>query len=499
MDTPPLLQVTKLSKSYAANRVLTDVNFSLSSGEILAVLGENGAGKSTLIKILTGAVRPDAGIVTLNGKPSHFGDTAFTRLQGIAVVYQELSLCDDLTVEDNIMLGREQQRLGILQRKAQRQIAGEALAKLGQPEKWLDLPVSALSIGQKQLVEIARAIAQNAKILILDEPTSSLSQEDAQQLFSVIGLLRKQGLGIIYISHFLEEVQSLCSSYIVLRDGSVAGHGTLQSTTSRELLRLMAGRDIEQLYPPRKSRHGASRVEIQQLSGMPLPDNVSLSLHSGEILGIAGLVGAGRTELIRAIYGLAPIRSGHVSVDGRQVPNNQSPATRIQSKIAMISEDRKQEGLAQNLSIKDNMTLSCLRPFSLLGWIQESKRDQRVLELKEKFALKANSIEAPVWTLSGGNQQKVALARAVHQEGTIWLFDEPTRGIDVSTKAEIYRWMSELADQGHSLLFVSSYFQELLATCDRIAVISRGKLVAVRPTEKWTEHELMHCAMQNVS
>ena len=499
MDAPQLLQVTKLSKSYAANRVLTDVNFSLSSGEILAVLGENGAGKSTLIKVLTGAVRPDAGIVTLNGKPSLFGDTAFTRLQGIAVVYQELSLCDDLTVEDNIMLGREQQRLGILQRTTHRQIAGEALSKLGQSEKWLDLPVSALSIGQKQLVEIARAIAQNAKILILDEPTSSLSQEDARQLFSVIRRLREQGLGIIYISHFLEEVQSLCSSYLVLRDGAVAGSGSLQTTSSRELLKLMAGRDIEQLYPPRKSRHGSSRVEIKQLSGKPLPDNISLCLHSGEILGIAGLVGAGRTELIRAIYGLAPIRSGHITVDGRQLPNNQNPATRIRSEIAMISEDRKEEGLAQNLSIKDNMTLSCLRPFSLLGWIQESKRDQRVHELKEKFSLKANSIEAPVWTLSGGNQQKVALARAVHQEGTIWLFDEPTRGIDVSTKAEIYRWMSELADQGHSLLFVSSYFHELLATCDRVAVISRGKLVDVRPTEKWTEHELMHCAMQNVS
>lgn len=499
MDTSSLLQVTGISKSYAANRVLTNISFSLPPGEILAVLGENGAGKSTLIKILTGAVRPDTGSVILCGKSIHHGDTALARQQGIAVVYQELSLCDHMTVEDNIMLGREHHRCGLLQRKTQRKIATEALAKLGQSDAWLERRVATLSIGQKQLVEIARAIAHNAKILILDEPTSSLSQEDAKQLFTVVRRLRDQGLGIVYISHFLEEVQSLCTSYLVLRDGTIAGTGKLNDTSQRELLKLMAGRDIEQLYPPRKHRSGNQRVEIAGLSGTTLPDDISLTLHSGEILGIAGLVGAGRTELLRTIYGLNTRRSGHIVIDGNRLPNIKSPASRIRAKIAMISEDRKLEGLAQNMSIKDNMTLSNLLPFSLFGWLDETKREQRVQELTKKFNIKSSSSDAPIWTLSGGNQQKVALARAVHQEGTIWLLDEPTRGIDVGTKAELYRWMAELADQGDSLLFVSSYFQELLATCDRVAVISKGKLVAIRPTEQWTEHELMQYAMQSAS
>jgi ribose transport system ATP-binding protein len=473
-----------------------DINFDLKSGEILALLWENGAGKSTLIKVLTGAVRPDSGTISISGQAVVQGDTAVARQRGIAVVYQELSLCDHLSVEDNIMLGREHSIRGILNRQTQKQLASEALAKLGQPESWLERAVGTLSIGQKQLVEIARAIAQDAKVLILDEPTSSLSHEDAKQLFSIIRRLRDQGMGVIYISHFLEEVQSLCSSFMVLRDGFVAGRGSLADTPQRELMKLMAGRDIEQLYPARQRNSGTSRVEIEQLSGKQLPKDISLTLYRGEILGIAGLVGAGRTELIRTIFGLDSIRNGHVSVDGQRLPNKLNTSSRIRAKVAMISEDRKQEGLAQSMSIKDNMTLSHLKPFSVYGWLNETKRELRTQELKEKFSIKATNCDVPIWTLSGGNQQKVALARAVHQEGSIWLLDEPTRGIDVGTKAEIYRWMADLADQGDTLLFVSSYFQELLATCDRIAVISKGKLITVRPTDEWTEHELMQCAMQ---
>ena len=497
MDTPPILNVAGISKSYAANRVLADISFQLSTGEILAILGENGAGKSTLIKILTGAVRPDSGTVSIDGHKIEFGDTAQARQQGVAVVYQELSLCDPMTVEDNIMLGREHRRFGILQRHTQRKIAAEALSKLGQPESWLDMPVSSLSVGQKQLVEIARAIAQNAKVLILDEPTSSLTQEDARRLFDVVRRLRDQGLAVIYISHFLEEVRSLCSSYLVLRDGLIAGSGKLQDTPQSQLLKLMAGRDIEQLYPARQASSGAVRVEIKQLSGRPLPNQISLMLHRGEILGLAGLVGAGRTELLRSIFGLERVKAGEVWLDGKTIANDGRPATRIRAGIAMISEDRKQEGLAQNMTIKDNMTLSHLRPYSLFGWLNETQRERKVHELKDMFAIKTSSVDAPIWSLSGGNQQKVALARAVHQQGSVWLLDEPTRGIDVGTKAELYRWMAKLAEQGDSLLFVSSYFQELLATCDRIAVIAKGRLVDIRPTEQWTEHDLMQTAMQS--
>jgi ribose transport system ATP-binding protein len=495
----PILDVTALHKSYAANHVLSDVSFSMKHGEILALLGENGAGKSTLIKILSGAVRPDTGTVAIAGKSIHAGDTALARQRGIAVVYQELSLCGHLSVEDNILLGREHHRFGILRRDSQRNVALSALTKLGQPSDWLDRQVDSLSVGQKQLVEIARAIAQDAKILILDEPTSSLTQSDVRQLFNVVRRLRDQGMAVIYISHFLEEVRSLCSSFLVLRDGAVAGRGMLDQTDQRQLLKMMAGRDIEQLYPPRKQRNGITRLTTKKISGSSLPRDVSLELNRGEILGIAGLVGAGRTELLRSIFGLDRLQQGTIQLDNDTLPNDGNVARRIKSGIAMISEDRKQEGLAQSMSIADNMTLSHLAPFTSLGWINEKKRQLRVDELKLKFSIKAPHSNAAVWTLSGGNQQKVALARALHQEGTIWLLDEPTRGIDVGTKAEIYRWMSDLADQGHSLLFVSSYFQELLATCDRIAVIARGRLVAIRATEQWTEHELMHCAMQGVT
>lgn len=499
MNASPLLKVSDVSVSYDANLVLADVNFSLAVGEVLALLGENGAGKSTLIKILTGAMRPNKGSVTLTGNPLPLGDTALARQNGIAVVYQELSLCDHLSVEDNILLGREHHTFGWLRRHTQRDIAREALAKLGQPESWLDRRVEALSVGQKQLVEIARAIAHNAKILILDEPTSSLTQEDAQRLFDVVRRLRDQGMGVIYVSHFLEEVRALSSSYLVLRDGMVAGTGQLNATDQRQLLTLMAGRDIEQMYPPRQTQIGTERMRIESLTGTPLPQAISLSVHRGEILGIAGLVGAGRTELLRTIFGLNTMQSGSIFLDGVPIPNDHKPSTRIRAGIAMLSEDRKKEGLAQSLSIKDNMTLSHLAPFSFWGWLHEAKRDQTVQMLIKKFAIKVWNANAPVWTLSGGNQQKVALARAVHQQGNLWLFDEPTRGIDVGTKAEIYQWMSNLAANGDSIVFVSSYFQELLATCDRIAVIAKGKLLEVRAAADWTEHDLMACAMHGHS
>ncbi len=499
MTSHHLLEVAHLHKRYASNIVLADVSFSLDRGEVLALLGENGAGKSTLIKILTGAVNPDQGTVTLDHEILHSGDTALSRQRGISVVYQELSLCPHLSVEDNILLGREHHRWGFLNRKSQRQIAADALSTLGQPIEWLDRPVQTLSVGQKQLVEIARAIAQQAKILILDEPTSSLTAEDAQHLFAVLRRLQQQGLAIIYISHFLEEVRSICSTYLVLRDGAVAGRGQLENSSQRELLRMMAGRDIEQLYPPRHSQSGKDRLHISQLSGNPLPSNISLNAKRGEILGIAGLVGAGRTEMLRCLFGLDRYISGQITLDHQTLPSTTHPRQRIQAGIAMISEDRKQEGLAQSLSITDNMTLSHLAPFSRFGWLDEKSREHAAAELQIKFFIKAASLDAPIWTLSGGNQQKVALARALHQQGTVWLLDEPTRGIDIGTKAELYRWMADLAAQGHTLIFVSSYFQELLATCDRIAVISRGNLVALRPTEQWTEQELLSTAMQGTT
>ncbi|MCI0333345.1 MAG: sugar ABC transporter ATP-binding protein [Planctomycetes bacterium] len=487
--------MTGIFKRFGATKALRGVSLELRAGQALALIGENGAGKSTLMKVLSGAHSPDSGSMELAGRRYAPAGPHAARLAGVAMIYQELNLAPDLSVEENIMLGQEHARWGVVDRVAQRRQVRAALERLGHADLPLETPVARLSIGMQQLVEIARALASDAKVIVFDEPTSSLAPADVERLFETIARLRQEGLGVIYISHFLEEVRRVCDCYTVLRDGETVDSGALAGTSTTHIVSVMVGRRIDELYPNVPHTPGETMLSLSGLSGAPKPRDVSFDLRRGEILGLAGLVGAGRTELVRSIFALDPVRGGRVRV-GTIYPRA-TPKARIRAGLAYVSEDRKREGLAQARSIADNITYSRLFPYSRWGWLNLNRRRQAVAQWMQRLEIKAASPERAVETLSGGNQQKVALARVLHQRAEVLLLDEPTRGIDVGTKATIYRQIGELAAEGRAILFVSSYFQELLRVCDRIGVMSRGRLREIRPADAWTEKSLLSRAIES--
>jgi len=493
MNTTPRaglrLRMTGISKRFGATQALDRVSLEVQAGEALALIGENGAGKSTLMKVLSGAHAADAGTMELDGCPYRPANPHAARQSGVAMIYQELNLAPDLSVEDNIMLGQEERCFGFVNRAAQRRRVHEALNLLGHPDLRPETEIRHLSVGARQLVEIARALVSWARIIVFDEPTSSLTQADARRLFEVIGRLKTSGYGIIYISHFLEEVREVCDRYSVLRDGRTAGAGRLAEVTEAQIVSLMVGRTVEELFPKVPHQPGDVILSLDGLSGERMPHDVSFSVRRGEILGIAGLVGAGRTELLRCLFALEQVRRGTVHVMDT-VPRA-SPRDRIGAGLGLVSEDRKGEGLAQIRSIAENITYSRLAPYSRHGWLNLSALRRGAQRWMQALDVKARSPDQDVSELSGGNQQKVALARLLHQEADILLFDEPTRGIDVGTKAAIYRLMGELALAGKAIVFVSSYFAELLAVCDRVGVMSRGYLREIRPAAEWTEESIM--------
>jgi ribose transport system ATP-binding protein len=374
-------------------------------------------------------------------------------------------------------------------------LARGALERLGHADLPLQIPVGELSVGLQQVVEIARALVGKTKVLVFDEPTSSLARNDIEQLFATIDRLRREGLGVIYISHFLDEVRRICDCYVVLRDGRSVAKGALAGTTESDIVALMVGRQIDELYPKVAHTVGEPVLSMDKLSGWSKPGEVSFDLRRGEILGLAGLVGAGRTELMRTIFALDAVRSGRVRV-GAVLPAD-TPRARIGAGLGFVSEDRKQEGLAMGRSIADNVTYSRLRPYSRGGWLNLRSRREAVGGWMRQLEVKAESADTAVESLSGGNQQKVAIARVLHQQADILVLDEPTRGIDVGTKAIIYRLIGELAREGRSILFVSSYFQELLQVCDRIGVMSRGELKEIRAAGEWTEQALLARAIES--
>jgi ribose transport system ATP-binding protein len=459
----------------------------------MALVGENGAGKSTLMKILSGAHRPDAGEIRVAGGTFVPGSPQQARDAGVAMIYQELNLAPDLSVEDNIMLGRESRRFGWLVRSRQRPRVEAALDLLGHGELRPETPVRSLSVGAQQLVEIARALVHDAKVIVFDEPTSSLTGHDVEHLFTVIRRLRDTGRAVVYISHFLEEVRQLCDRYTVLRDGRVAGGGLLDGATESDIVALMVGRSVEDLFPTVPHVSGETLLSLASLSGRRFPIDAKLDVRQGEIIGVFGLVGAGRTELLRCVFGLDAVKSGRVRV--ANVPLSPSPRAAIAAGLGFVSEDRKGEGLAQGRTIADNLTYSRLRPYSTFGWLRLNQRRVAVRDWMTRLQVKAQSPDQDIAWLSGGNQQKVAIARVLHQDAQVLLLDEPTRGIDVGTKAEIYRLIGKLAAEGRAVLFVSSYCHELLAVCDRIAVMSRGRISAVREACDWNEHTIMEAAI----
>lgn len=409
------------------------------------------------------------------------------------MIYQELTVAPHLTVEANVMLGQEGTSLGWLQGRRNRRRTAEALKVLEHAEIDTNALAGRLSVGEKQLLEVARALVSEAAVVVFDEPTSSLTAVDAERLFGVIERLRERGLAIVYISHFLEEVSRVSQRVTVLRDGKSVGTGLIEDWEQSRIISAMVGRELTELFPKVDRRAGEPILTLAGFSGRRIPNDVDLTLRRGEVLGIAGLVGAGRTEFLRAIYGLDRVRSGAIRVSGN-VAGPGNPRRRIAQRIGFLSEDRKEEGLALSRSIEDNLTYSSLGKHARLGWLNLRKRRHEVLRWMKAFRVKATGPGGPIGVLSGGNQQKVAIARLLHQEAEILLLDEPTRGIDVGSKAEIYRMIGTLASEGKAILMVSSYLPELLGVCDRIAVMSRGKLSAPRSVADWTEESIMEQA-----
>jgi ribose transport system ATP-binding protein len=487
------LATQDVRKSFGPTVALGGVSFTASPGQVHALIGENGAGKSTLMNILAGAIAPDGGELSLDGDPYHPTGPVDARRAGVAMVHQELSLCPHLTVAENIALGSEPTRGPFVRRAAMRRAALAALAQVSEPSHPRLQPetrVADLSPAEQQLVEIARAVSQSTcRVLILDEPTSSLAAADVKRLFAVIRALRDRGLAIIYISHFLEEVQEIADVFTVLRDGKTVGTGAMAGVALAEVVGMMAGRQVDQLFPRSERTAGEVVIELREVAGVDKPLEASLALRRGEVLGIAGLVGAGRTELVRALFGLDPVRRGAVKVLG--VSGAATPAARLGQGVGLVSEDRKGEGLATNLSITDNLTLSKLRGLGPLGLVLPARQGAAARRWIERLAIKSHDADQPARDLSGGNQQKIALARLLYHDVDVFLLDEPTRGIDVGSKAQIYALIDELALAGKALLMISSYLPELFGVCDRIAVMRRGRLGPARPVHELTEHGVL--------
>lgn len=488
-----LLEVEGVEKAFGRTRALKSVRLAAQAGEVHAVLGENGAGKSTLMKVLAGVIAPDAGTMTLDGAAYSPADPNEARAAGVAIVHQEPQLCPDLTVAENVMLGVESRRGVLLDRRRMRAVTEEALAELLDQDRGAiapDVLVASLPPGDQQMVAIARALAQgSSKVLILDEPTSSLTAKDAERLFAAVAALREQGRCILYISHFLEEVEKIGDRYTVLRDGETVGEGAVGDTPMSEVVRLMVGVDVEDLFPRSDREPGEIALEVKGLSGATKPVEASLELRRGEVLGIAGLVGSGRTELLRAIFGLDRVVDGTVRVGSYVGPA--SPSRRLAQGVGMLSEDRKGEGLAASMSVADNLTLSQLRGLGPLGTILPSRQRAVAQRWIEALRVRVREPEQPISDLSGGNQQKVALARLLHHDVDVLLLDEPTRGIDVRSRAEVYQVIDRLATEGKAVLVVSSYLPELFGICDRIAVMRRGRLGEARPVEQLEPHAVL--------
>ena len=493
----PRLRMLGLRKRFAATQALAGVDLEVAPGEVHALIGENGAGKSTLMKVLSGAIRPDAGSIALDGEPFTPVNPLNARRHGVAMMYQELTLAPHLSVEENILLGETRRCgdwAGFVNRRRRRELAREALGILRHETLPLDAPVYTLSIAEQQVVEIARVLIAEPRLLIMDEPTSSLTQVDTENLFAILDRLRARGVSVIYITHFLEECRRICDRYTVLRDGRTVATGLMRETDLSEIIRHMAGREVRAFYPRGRHTMGSPVLEVRGLAGRQKPREVSFSLRAGEIFGIAGLVGAGRTETVRACFGLDEVAKGEIRVGG-ELQTRGSPFRRLCQGMSLLSENRKEEGLFLGRSVADNVTMTRLEPFARWGILNGRQQQRDTRTWIERLGIRASGPSQPVGELSGGNQQKVAIARLLHHNARILLLDEPTRGIDVGSKAQIYDWMNQLAGEGRAILFISSYIPELLGVCDTVGVMCRGQLVAVRSASEWNEHEIITAAV----
>ncbi|HEY8392716.1 MAG TPA: sugar ABC transporter ATP-binding protein [Capillibacterium sp.] len=488
-----IVELKQISKSFPGVKALDSVDFTLKAGEVLGLLGENGAGKSTLMKILAGVYTKDEGRIKIFGQEVEHLTPLTAQKLGIAIINQELNLCDHLTVAQNIFLGREILRRGVLHEKKMNAAARKLLEEFQieiDPETMVgDLPVS-----KKQLVEIAKALSVEAKILIMDEPTSALTAKEIDNLFTIIKRLKEQGCGIVYISHRLEELQYIVDRVLILRDGKYIIDKPFKETTLSEIISYMVGREIKEKFPRVEEQVGETIFEVRNLNAGRMVRNISFSLRKGEIVGIAGLMGAGRTETTRAIFGADPKDSGQILIDGKEVEIRE-PRDAIKAGLVLVPEDRARDGLCTKLSVRENVALPNLDFLSSkLGLVNRKKEAEVTARAVKNFAIKLANPEVEAGSLSGGNQQKVIVSKWLARNSKVVIFDEPTRGIDVASKVEIYQIMNDLKKKGIGVLFVSSELPEILGISDRILVMADGRITKELDVKEATQDLILEYA-----
>ncbi|MDS0858150.1 sugar ABC transporter ATP-binding protein [Burkholderia pseudomultivorans] len=479
MDT--ILRLSHITKSFPGVKALSDIDLEIARGEIHALLGENGAGKSTLMKILCGIHQPDAGTIEIDGAVRHFANYHDAVAAGIGIVFQEFSLIPHLDAVDNLFLGRELRgRWGLRDRARMRRTAAGLFARLGVSID-LDAPIGTLSVAQQQFVEIGKALSLDARLLILDEPTATLTPAEAEHLFAIMRELKRQGVAMIFISHHLDEIFAVCDRITVLRDGQYVATTDVARTDVEQLVRMMVGRRIESSFPPKPARAADAQQPVLEVAELQIerdgPVN-RFALHAGEILGFAGLVGSGRTETALAVIGATRAHRKDVRVRGIAA-KLKDPADALRAGIGILPESRKTEGLVTSFSIRDNISLNNLGKYRSMRWLIDRRGEARTThDVMRRVGVKAPSIHTEVATLSGGNQQKVVIARWLNHHTTVLIFDEPTRGIDVGAKAEIYGLMRELTARGYAIIMISSELPEIVGMCDRVAVFRQGRIEA---------------------
>ncbi|MFG3009455.1 sugar ABC transporter ATP-binding protein [Streptomyces cinerochromogenes] len=489
----PVLALKGVSKSFGAVRALRDVSLELLPGEVHALAGENGAGKSTLIKTLAGVHRPDTGQVLLDGEPVVFHGPGDARDAGIAVIYQEPTLFPDLSIAENIFMGRRPRRsLGRIDHRATRAATAALMRRLG-VDLDPDRPARGLSIADQQIVEIAKALSFDARVLVMDEPTAALTGSEVTRLFGVVRTLREQGAAVLFISHRLEEIFAICQKVTTLRDGAFVASEPLAGMTEDDLVRRMVGRDLAELYPKQEVEPGEVVLSVRRLTREGVFTDVSFEVRRGEIVGLAGLVGAGRTEVARAVFGVDRWDAGEVEVAGRRLTGG-APSVAMAAGLALVPEDRRAQGLVMDLSIERNIGLTGLRTTARAGLVNRGAERSRSLDWAVRLQVKYARIADAVATLSGGNQQKVVLAKWLATAPRVLIVDEPTRGIDVGTKAEVHRLLGELAADGVAVLMISSDLPEILGMADRVLVMHEGRITAEIPRSRATEETVMAAA-----
>ena len=490
-----IVEMEHINKSFAGVKVLKDVKFNLKSGEVMALLGENGAGKSTLMKILSGVYTRDSGTLRIFGKEQGDLDTKKAHGLGVAIIHQELNMCRHLTVAENIFLGREEKKGVTLNNKDMVEKTKEVLDSLK-----IDLDpneiVGNLSVSKQQMVEIAKALSIHARVLVMDEPTSALTAKEIDELFRIIDQLREEGCGIVYISHRLEELSHVADRVTVLRDGEFVMNGEFKDYTMDELISFMVGREITEKFPRVQCPKGKKIFEVKHLNAGKMVRDINLELYEGEIVGIAGLMGAGRTETTRAIFGIDPKDSGELILDGKEVKINR-PIDAIKAGIVLAPEDRKKDGLCTKLSVRDNLALPNLDLLcNGIGKVSKKKENELVEKAINDLNVKLASPEINAESLSGGNQQKVVIGKWLARNSRVVIFDEPTRGVDVGAKVEIYNLMNQLKKQGVGVLFVSSELPEVMGISDRIIVMCDGRITGELSPNEATEDRILQYATQ---